>query len=355
MGHPIFLNVQKSAIVRLVIGVCIFFATALAFVAPALGQATNITFEGRRVNDIRILDEHGAVLPDKQPAMALEIGKPFDMENERASLRTLYAMGRYSQIRVEVASSGEELRVDFVVLRNLYNNVIRIEGLKEPPTEASALAAVQMPLGEPFREDALNDGISRLEETLKQEGLYRARVERSLEPHEGTQQMDTSIRILPGPRARIGAINIVNKSPYKDEALLKRLRLKANSKQDVTSARLSHGSDRLRKKLVSDGYLGATVEVRRGDYDAATNHLPLTIEVTAGPRVRVQITGAHYRPGKLRNLLPIYAEGAVDEDLLQEGLRNIRDDLQREGFFDSDVTFTNVEDPARNERLITYT
>jgi outer membrane protein insertion porin family len=355
VGHPIFLNIQKSAIVRWVIGVCILLATALAFVAPALGQATNFAFEGRRVNDIRIMDEHGAILPDKLPAMALEIGKPFDMEDERASLRTLYATGRYSQIRVEVALVGKELRVDFVVVRNLYNNVIRIEGLKEPPTEASALAAVQMPLGEPFRENALNDGISRLNETLKQEGLYRARVERTLEPHEATQQMDASIQIFPGPRARIGAINIVNKSSYKDEAILKRLRFKANSKQDVTSARISHGSDRLRKKLVSDGYLGATVEVRRGDYDPATNHLPLTIAVTAGPRVRVQINGAHYRPGKLRNLLPIYAEGAVDEDLLQEGLRNIRDDLQREGFFDSDVTFTNVEDPARNERLITYT
>ena len=250
MGHPIFLNIQKSAIVRWVIGVCILLATALAFVAPGLGQATNFAFEGRRVNDIRIMDEHGAILPDKLPAMALEIGKPFDMEDERASLRTLYATGRYSQIRVEVALVGKELRVDFVVVRNLYNNVIRIEGLKEPPTEASALAAVQMPLGEPFRENALNDGISRLNETLKQEGLYRARVERTLEPHEATQQMDASIQIFPGPRARIGAINIVNKSSYKDEAILKRLRFKANSKQDVTSARISHGSDRLRKKLV---------------------------------------------------------------------------------------------------------
>ena len=355
MGHSIFSHAQKSAIVRAAIGVWICLAIAFAIVPSARGQATNTLVEGRHVNVIRILDEHGLILPDKLPTMALELGKPFDMEDERASLRTLYATGRYSQIRVEAAPAGEGLRIDFVVVRNLYNNVIRVEGLKEPPTEASALAAVQMPLGEPFRENALNDGISRLDDTLEQEGLYRARVERTLEPHEETQQMNVSVHVFPGPRARIGAIKLVNKSPYKDEALLKRLRLKADSKQDVTSARLSHGSDRLRKKLVADGYLGATVEIERGDYDASTNHLPLTIEVVAGPRVRVQITGAHYRPGKLRNLLPIYAEGAVDEDLLQEGLRNIRDDLQRAGFFDSDVTFTNIEDPARNERLITYT
>ncbi len=307
------------------------------------------------MDEIRILDEHGLVLTDKLPEMALELGKQFDMEAERASLRTLYATGRYSQIRVEAASAGEGLRVDFVVVRNLYNNVIRIDGLKEPPTEASALAAVRMPLGEPFRENELNDGLSRLDDTLEQEGLYRARVEHRLEPREDTQQMDVSVRIIPGPRARIGAITLVNNSPYKDQDLLKRLRLKADSKQDVTTARLTHGTDRLRKKLVSDGYLGATVEIHRGDYDASTNHLPLAIEVVAGPRVRVEVTGAHYRAGRLRNLLPIYAEGAVDEDLLQEGLRNIRDDLQRAGFFDSEVTFTITDDPARKERLITYT
>jgi outer membrane protein assembly complex protein YaeT len=51
----------------------------------------------------------------------------------------------------------------------------------------------------------------------------------------------------------------------------------------------------------------------------------------------------------------MYAEGAVDEDLLQEGLRNIRDMLQRQGYFDSDANFTITDDPAHNERVITYT
>jgi len=318
------------------------------------GQAENAAVEGRLVVEIRILDEHGAILPDKLPAIALTVGKPFEMGDERASLRALNATGRYSQIRVEAAPDGEGLRVNFIVTPNLYDNVIRISGLKEPPTEATALAAVQLPLGEPFHENALDDGVSRLHDTLEQEGLYRARVDRTLEPHEDMQQMDVSVHVVPGPRARIGAITIENNSSYTDKFLVKGLKLKANSKQDVTSSRLSHAEERLRKKLVADGFLGATVEIHRGDYNADTNHLPLTIHVDAGPRVKVQVTGAHYSPGKLRALLPIYAEGAVDEDLLQEGLRNIRDDLQRAGYFDSEVTFTSSEDAAKNERLITY-
>jgi outer membrane protein insertion porin family len=324
------------------------------FATLARGQAPNAAVEGRRIAEIRILDEHGAILPDKLPAMPLEPGKPFDMEQERQSLRALYATGRYSQIHVEAAPVDEELRLDFIVVRNLYNNVIRIVGLKEPPSEASALASVRMPLGEIFRESVLQDGLERLAETLRQEGLYRARVEQMLEPHEDTQQMDVSVHVVPGPRARIGAIQIVNNSSFKDQDVLRRLRLKPNSKQDVTSARLTHGTDRLRKKLVAEGYLGATVDINRGEYDQESNHLPLTVDVTAGPRVRVEVTGAHYRASKLRSLLPIYAEGAVDEDLLQEGLRNIRDDLQRQGYFDSQVNFSVTENTEQNERVITY-
>ncbi|MGB8592228.1 MAG: POTRA domain-containing protein [Candidatus Acidiferrales bacterium] len=327
----------------------------LALTASLWGQAPDTAVEGRLVAEIRIVDDTGRVVQDKLPAMALEAGKPFDMEAERASLRTLYATGRYAQIHVDATSEPDGVRLDFIVHRNLYNNVIRIDGLKEPPTEASALAAMRLPLGEPFRENAVTDGLKRLSDTLREEGLFQAKVEHTEEPHPENQQMDVIVRITPGPRARIGAIDVVNKSTFSDKDLLQRTRLKPNSKQDVTSSRVTHGVERLRKKLVGEGYLGTNVAIQRGAYDSASNRLPLILTVTAGPRVRVDVVGVHFRPGQLHKLLPIYAEGAVDEDLLQEGLRNIRDDLQRNGYFDSDADYAITEDASHNERVITYT
>ena len=326
----------------------------LACAVMVRGQAPNTAVEGRRVVEIRIVDEKGHVLDDKLPAIALQPDKPFEMEQERSSLRTLNATGRYAQIHTEATPAGDGIRVDFVVRRNLYNNVIRIDGIKEPPSEASALAALRLPLGEPFRESALNEGLARLSDTLKEEGLYKAKIDHVLEPHEATQQMDVAVNITPGRRARIGAITLENKSGFTEKQLLGRTRLKPNSKQEITTARLSKGVDRLHKKLVGEGYLGANVTIQRGAYDAASNSVPLTLQVTAGPRVRLQVTGMHIDAPQLRKLLPMYAEGAVDEDLLQEGLRNIRDMLQRQGYFDSDANYTIADDPAHNERVITY-
>src|SRR3989304_2634308 len=61
---------------------------------------------------------------------------------------------------------------------------------------------------------------------------------------------------------------------------------------------------------------------------------------------RVRVEGPEISSRTLRQLLPIYAEGAVDEDLLQEGRRNLRDYLQGEGYFDAQVDYATSGMPA---------
>ena len=317
---------------------------------PARGQESSP--EGLRVAQIRVLDESGKGVPEETPQLPLVEGKPFDFAAERNSLRELYRTGNYADIHVAVATEANGLRVDFVVRRNYYNNVIRVEGLKEPPTEPAALAAMHLGLGEPFRESSLQDAVERLEETLHEDGLYQAKVTFSLTPHEDTRQMDITFTVDAGPRARAGSFTVKNQTPYPDSQLLRRAKIRI--KNEVTQARLTRSEQRLKKYLVDQGYLGASAVITPGTYDPASNRVPLTYEVTAGPRVRIDIAGAHLSKGTMKKLLPIYAEGAVDEDLLQEGRRNIRDHFQREGYFDADVQVNSHEDAQNKERVVSY-
>ena len=114
-------------------------------------------------------------------------------------------------------------RVDFIVQRNFYNNVVRVEGLKEPPSEAAALAALRLSLGEPFRESTLREAIGRLKDTLRNEGLYQADVKWTLTPHEDTRQMDVLVTVTPGPRAIIGNFDVKNQTPYKERGAYRAL------------------------------------------------------------------------------------------------------------------------------------
>jgi outer membrane protein insertion porin family len=52
----------------------------------------------------------------------------------------------------------------------------------------------------------------------------------------------------------------------------------------------------------------------------------------------VAVEGVTLSARKIRALIPVYEEGAVDEDLLSEGARTLRDYYQRQGYFDVTVT-----------------
>jgi len=314
-------------------------------------HAAEVSIEGRTVTAVHVIDEKGREVQNPLPPLALEAGKPFDFAAERESLRALYHLGDYADIRVNATLEASGVRVDFVVRRNFYNNVIRIEGLKEPPTESAGLAAMHLELGQPYHESSLLEGIERLQEALRADGLYLANVKWLLGPHEDTRQMDILVTVDPGPRARIGGVAIENHTPYSDKQLLRRSKIKA--KQEFTASRISRGAQRLKQHLVREGYLGATAAITPGSYNSQTNLVPLSYSVTTGPRVRVEIEGAHLSKGQIRKLLPIYAEGGVDEDLLQEGRRNIRDYFQRQGYFDANVQVRS-QDAADNVRLIVY-
>jgi outer membrane protein insertion porin family len=310
------------------------------------------TIEGKRVADVRVVDGSGKPVTEKIPTLPLHPGEPFDFVAERESLRALYRMGDFASIQVAARTEKGGLRVDFVVQRNLYNNVIRIEGIKEPPSDPAALAALRLNLGGSFRESSLLDGVTRLQSTLRDDGLYEAKISWTTIPHEDTREMDVTFMVDAGPRAHVGNITIDNKTPYSDEQLLKRSKL--SQKSSVTSQGLSRATDRVKKYLADQGYLGAGVLFERGTYDAKTKRVPLKLSVDAGPRVRIEVSGARVSRRQQKKLLPMYAEGAVDDDLLQEGRRDLRDYLQGQGYFDADVTVSSHQDDQLKERVISY-
>jgi outer membrane protein insertion porin family len=309
------------------------------------------SIEGLRVAEIRVVDETGRAVQGFLPRLALQVGRPFDFAPERESLRQLYRLGDYSNIRVTATPESDGLHIAFLVQQNYYYNVVRIVGLKPPPSESAALAAMRLGLGEPYRESSLRDAVQRLRDALRADGFYLPAVTWSLGPHSDTRQMDVVVTVDPGPRAQIGDIAINNQTPFTTRQLLRRAKLK--SKQDFTSSRSSRAAQRLKNYLVGKGYLGASVVVTPGAYDSHTNRVPLACSVITGPRVRIAISGARLHRRQLRNLLPIYAEGGVDEDLLQEGRRNIRDYFQRQGYFNAEVTY-RTQKAANNTEVIVY-
>ncbi len=266
------------------------------------------------VEEIRIVNEDGKVLKANPPGISVKLGEPLDPDAVAKSIRTLYQTGDYADLKAVASPEQNGIRLDFVVRENLFFNQIVILGLKPPPSEASASGAMQLSLGETYRAGDLEEGISRLKDALRDDGLYQAKVTAEQRPHPETHQLDVIVNVDPGPRVRLSRVDLQNATEYSDAALLKLFRLKTGS--ELTIARGQSAVDRIRKFLAKNGHLSERVSLRRGEYDALNNTLPLTLDVTAGPIVHVNIVGAKFSkrrsqetdshlPGSIRRRGPV--------------------------------------------------
>jgi len=318
--------------------------TAVWFAALGLGAACAQDRpaaprpDSPRVVIVRVVTEAGAVLEENPAGLTLQPGQTYTLDAERDTLRELFRTGRYADVRAVLTPVDGGERLDYVVRQNLFLSQVHVNGLREPPSEALAVASLRLALGEPFLQSDLSDALDRLRQTLQDEGFYQPQLAVQLTPHPETLQIDVTVNVTAGPRAKIGALTVTSASGPATAELRSHLHLKSG--QEVTSERLERATTRLRNWLVKQGYLGARATMRRGAYDHASDTVPLEAAVTANLKVRVSVDGAKISQGELRKLLPIYEEGAVDEDLLQEGRRAIRDFLGTEGYFDATVSYT---------------
>src|SRR5262249_305473 len=80
--------------------------------------------------------------------------------------------------------------------------------------------------------------------------------------------------------------------------------------------------------------IGFTVQ----NFDSVSNEVDIALAVKPGPMVKVQLSGAKASAKTLRRLVPVYEEGAVDQDLIDEGVANLRSYFQSKGYFDVKIT-----------------
>ncbi len=133
-----------------------------------------------------------------------------------------------------------------------------------------------------------------------------------------------------GPQARVGKVALVGTDPGLTlQEFQKKSKLKEGNKirRDTTSNAL----DRLRKLYQKNNRLEATVTLQKQTYDDARDSVDYEFHANQGPEVKVLVEGAKISTGRLHLLVPIFEEGTIDNDLLNEGVFNIRDYEQQQG------------------------
>jgi outer membrane protein assembly complex protein YaeT len=291
-----------------------------------------------------------------QSLVVQNVNQPLDREKLRASLDALYATGRFATLNVkaEPGPLKNEVGLIFVVTANYFNGAITMEGTpkKTDPKAHQLIAATQLDLGEAFTETNVVSSIDRMKKIFADNGYYQAAISYKLEPDPKTSQMAIRFHATPGPLARVGNVTIQGDAGIAPARVRRLTKLKAGA--PVDAKHLTRALERLRKHYEKNEHLEAQVMLVNRQYHPATNRLDYVFQVDPGPTVSIATEGDGVSKGQLKKLVPVYEESSVDDDLLNEGRRNIRDYLQTRGYFDATVDMERHPVPQQNHLNILY-
>lgn len=271
-------------------------------------------------------------------------GQPLSRDGVRDSIRALYATGRFADIQAEVVPSGEGVRLSFPTSPNSFVGAVDVEGAPpNHPTPNQIVNAAKLQLGEKFTRNRLNRAIDNIRQTMQEDGYYRARVTAETTYDLSTSQANVLFHISPGAQARIGHVIVTGSSLLSTVEVQRIAHLDRGDR--VTADRVSRSLQRLRKRFQKQNHALAQVEIREQQYHPETNTVDFAFQIDPGPLVVIYATGYRISRSVMRKEIPVYEEDAVDEDLLNEGKRNLLDYLQTRGHFDASVEFRKESDP----------
>jgi outer membrane protein insertion porin family len=272
-------------------------------------------------------------------ATPLKVGEPLTREALHDAMQSLFASGRFSDIQAEATrtqTTGVGLR--FLTVPNFFVGMITIHGASANPSANQLASATRLQLGELFTADKIDHALTGIERILVENGYYQSKITHSEDRDDEQHQVNLIFSVTLGPRATVGAISVEGDSGYSVAQMTDIAKFHTGEK--AASSRITRALQRIRSRYQSQNRLLAQVSVASRSYQPNRNAVDYVFQIDRGPVVEIASEGFRLTQRILHRLVPIFEEGAVDDDLLNEGRRNIQNHLQTLGYFDAAVTVT---------------
>jgi outer membrane protein assembly factor BamA len=317
-------------------------AAARASVAAWKGvRVTRIDFEG-------VTFDPKDALPGELPQQA---GEPLDPAKVTASIRRLYASGRYRDIRIEGQRESDGVTLIYVGTPRYFVGRVTIVGVKEERLASLLEYATKLEPGTAFTQSAIPAGAEGVRQSLASSGYFEPTIAPTTTVDAIGGQVNVTYTVNVGPQARVGEIALEGNDPGLSVAeLRKNGRLKQGRK--VNRETVSNALTHLRTQYQKRDRLEATVSLRNQTYNPPRKQVDYDFNANQGPLVKVVLEGAKLSKGRLKLLVPIYQEGTIDNDLLNEGTHNIKDFLIQEGYFDASVAVRVIGEGTASESVV---
>ena len=317
---------------------------------PALGGMAE--YEGLIVQKIAFPDLPLASTTRLLDLIPQKVGTPLERAGVRESIRALYATGRFADIQAEAErTSAGRAELRFRVRANFFVGEIFVTGEPNPPAANQVVNASKLQLGELFTQEKIDTALTSIKQLMEQNGYYQSHISDEQQPQTETQQMNFVFHIAAGPHARVGRITVTGPAGFSPTQIQEVAKMRSGDY--VTVQRVSRALDRLRKKYQKQDRLLSQVAISSRTYRPESNTVDYAFDIQPGPRVEITVEGFKISRNQLKKNVPVYEENALDDDLLNEGRRNLLNYMQGLGYFDAKVTLQ--KNPASASAMrVTY-
>jgi outer membrane protein insertion porin family len=346
---------MRLSVVVLVCSV-VFTATGFGQAGP---QTAQVSYEGQNVSAVSLIANPHRDLEPLRACISLRPGDPYSEEKIRASAEALEKAGGFPKVQVSVVPDITGLRISFLLEPAYYLGVVDFPGVGKSFSYTRLLQAVDLPDEDPFDPSRLPTGEEALTTFLHKNGFFQAKVHTDTKIDDAHRLVSVSFALELSKQARIESLQIVGpaaaervKLHHSVQSLRARLSgglLKPGKVYD--QERIKEATTLLKKALAKQHRLEAKVHENPPEYHPETNRVDVSFKIEVGPVVTVRAVGARlsripFLGGReMKKLVPIYSEGAIDQDLVDEGQRNLTDYFQKKGFTDVKVASSIQNQP----------
>jgi outer membrane protein insertion porin family len=327
----------------LFIGIFVCFGI-MAF--PVRGVAQNPGLDaqmfGKVIRGIQYSTDQPLERSHYDSALGIKPGDILTRTAVKGAIQALYDTRAFSQIDVDAFKEDGGVRLQFNLRLNYYFNDFSVAG-KMDFGGRSLRYAVDLPTGERYTSERLEQVRQAILNYAHEDGYYLAKADSQVHFNESLRQVDTVFTIQRGEPATLKAIEINGVTPEDERIILSVLNLHEGDK--LEGRRLRGRLTTLRNYFSKRGYLAASAK-ESISFDPETNEAILTLYVTNFGMVRVAIDGFHIDKTQLRQLLPVLSGEGLSEESLEEGANNIREFLEERGYPLATVNFKEDFDKA---------
>lgn len=328
-------------------------------------QSSKVSYEGQQVAAVDLVANPNISLDSLRPLVQQRTGEAYSTSKIESTISALKQTGRFSKVELDVKPDPGGLHLTFTLEPALYFGVFQFPGATKTFTYTRLLQVIDIPNQTPYSQGLVSKAGDALLQFFTAAGYFHAQIQPEPQFDENHMLASVVFHVNLGKRAKVGSVEVRGPEPSEANRLLHAARsLRATARgaslkrgKSYSPKRIDSAIALMKRELANQHRLASKVHADQPHYHADTNHADIIIDAQPGPVVKVRVLGARLswlpflRGRQMKKLIPIFSEGTVDPDLVEEGRRNLIDFFQSKGYFDVKVT-TNFQNQESNIDLV---